>query len=63
MCEAHEQGDYICEVRRREAARENLSFSARKKHTFVYQDNVCFFQLNPPMAEEIPLAWDEIASR
>ena len=24
---------------------------ARKKHTFVYQDNVCFFQLNPPSAE------------
>ena len=22
-----------------------------------------FFQLNPPMAEEIPLSWDEIAAR
>ena len=29
----------------------------RKKHTLVYQDNVCFFQLNPPMAEEIHLRW------
>ena len=29
----------------------------RKKHTFVYQDNVCFFQLNPPLAEEIHLRW------
>ena len=29
--------------------------STRKKHTFVYQDNVCFFQLNPPLAEEIHL--------
>ena len=36
-------------VYRRESS--NLSFSARKKHTFVYQDNVCFFQLNPPSAE------------
>ena len=24
---------------------------------------ICFFQLNPPLAEEIPLAWDEIATR
>ncbi len=31
--------------------------STRKKHTFVYQDNVCFFQLNPPLAEEIHLRW------
>ena len=23
-------------------------------------ESKCFFQLNPPMAEEIPLAWDEI---
>ena len=26
-------------------------------------ESKCFFQLNPPMAEEIPLAWDEIALR
>ena len=26
---------------------------ARKKHTFVYQDNVCFFQRNSPPASEI----------
>ena len=31
---AYEQGDYICEVRRREAARQNLSISA-KKSAFV----------------------------
>ena len=35
----------------------NPSLSARKKHTFVYQDNVCFFQLNPPLAEAIHLRW------
>ena len=27
----------------------------RKKHTFVWWTNVCFFQLNPPLAEEIHL--------
>ena len=26
-------------------------------------ESKCFFQLNPPMAEEIPLSWDEIAAR
>ena len=34
----------------------NPSASARKKHTFVYQDNVCFFQRN------LPLQASEIAS-
>ena len=29
----------------------------RKKHTFVYQDDVCFFQWNPPSSEEIHLRW------
>ena len=38
-----------------EAKRSYPSTPARKKHTFVYQDNVCFFQLNPPLAEEIHL--------
>ena len=28
-----EQGDYVCEVRRREAARQNLSISANRKAT------------------------------
>ena len=31
----------------------NPTFSARKKHTFVYQDNVCFFQRNSPSASGI----------
>ena len=31
----------------------NPTPSARKKHTFVYQDNVCFFQRNSPSASEI----------
>ena len=28
----------------------NPTASARKKHTFVYQDNVCFFQRNKSLA-------------
>ena len=34
----------------------NPAIPARKKHTFVYQDNVCFFQRN------LPLRASEIAS-
>ena len=30
----------------------------RKKHTFVYQDNVCFFQRNSPSASEIAPLWN-----
>ena len=37
----------------------NPTFSARKKHTFVYQDNVCFFQRKLPLrASEIALLWN-----
>ena len=35
-----------------------------EKSTHLSTKTMCaFFQLNPPMAEEIPLAWDEIASQ
>ena len=47
------------ERRSREVEFVNLSFSARKKHTFVYQDNVCFFQRNLPVrASEIATLWN-----
>ena len=29
----------------------------QKKAHIVYQDNVCFFQRNPPSSEEIHLQW------
>ena len=33
----------------------NPTPSARKMHTYVYQDNVCFFQRNSPSAEKTSL--------
>ena len=56
-----EQAQAIAHDTRREWGRSpsNLSFSARKKHTFVYQDNVCFFQRNLPLrASEIATLWN-----
>jgi hypothetical protein len=33
------------------------AFLRRKKHMFVYWTMCAFFQLNPPLAEEIHLWW------
>ena len=40
-----EQDDYVFEW-----AMKNPLPATRKKHTFVYQDNVCFFQRNKSLA-------------
>jgi hypothetical protein len=45
-------------IRSSEQKSRRISFAAQqKKHTLSWQTNVCFFQPNPPLVEEIYLRW------
>ena len=48
--EKRKPDDFFGHRKRGCKATSSPSFSARKKHTFVYQDNVSFFQRNKSLA-------------